>query len=207
MLLAKAIAFDAYGTLCYIEAKTHPYRRLLKSYAIPPAVWRHELMTKPISFEAFGSKYDINDIDIEETKNLIQQEVDSVKLYLEVIDALQVLKMRGFKLAVISNLASPYSEPIRSFFSTTVDHIVLSYEVGAIKPDPKIFQVLCEKLETAPEQVVMVGDSKKSDIQGAHKYGMQAIHLDRTLTRREAEGKEVCISDISMVSNLVERQL
>jgi FMN phosphatase YigB (HAD superfamily) len=41
------------------------------------------------------------------------------------------------------------------------------------------FEMLLSRLNTAPESALMVGDSLKSDIQGAHAVGMKAAWVNR----------------------------
>jgi len=47
------------------------------------------------------------------------------------------------------------------------------------KPDPAIFQRVCDALGCAPGEVVFVGDSERCDVDGPRAFGMQAHHLDR----------------------------
>lgn len=61
-----------------------------------------------------------------------------------------------------------------------VDELVTSEETGFIKPDPRIFQVALERCACRAEEVVVVGDSWKSDILGAQQAGIRAIWLNRT---------------------------
>ena len=51
--------------------------------------------------------------------------------------------------------------------------IVISEEVGVAKPDPKFFQIASEQCGNPPkENILMIGDSMTSDIQGAKNYGI-----------------------------------
>lgn len=200
----KAIAFDAYGTLCYVGSPRNPYHQLLNSKSISTNVLRRELMTNRASLEEIVSQYGIDQPEmIAKVESLVAQEVESVQPFPEVVDTLQALKQRGFCLAVVSNLAPPYAVPIKRHFLSLVDHFVFSFEVGAIKPEPKIFQVLCEKLETAPSEVLMVGDSMKSDIQSAKQFGMKAIQIDRKLAESESDKNPNSLSNIGKVLELV----
>lgn len=82
-------------------------------------------------------------------------------------DAETVLKGaagRGVKVGVLSNIAFD----IRPAFSAHgydeyVDEFVLSFEVAAIKPDPRIFGLLLDRLGASPEETLMVGDSEEAD--------------------------------------------
>jgi len=54
------------------------------------------------------------------------------------------------------------------------DCIVLSGEVGILKPDPRIFWEATTSLARKPEECLYVGDSYNTDIIGAKKAGMKA---------------------------------
>ncbi|SEB83550.1 Haloacid dehalogenase superfamily, subfamily IA, variant 2 with 3rd motif like haloacid dehalogenase/haloacid dehalogenase superfamily, subfamily IA, variant 3 with third motif having DD or ED/haloacid dehalogenase superfamily, subfamily IA, variant 1 with third motif having Dx(3-4)D or Dx(3-4)E [Streptomyces sp. TLI_105] len=60
---------------------------------------------------------------------------------------------------------------------TLVDGYVLSYEVGARKPDPAIFRAACALLGLPPAEVLMVGDSRPAD-GGARALGCPVHFVD-----------------------------
>lgn len=53
--------------------------------------------------------------------------------------------------------------------------IFISEEFGAAKPDPSIFQAAAECLETAPTEILFVGDHPRLDMWGAHMLGMKTV--------------------------------
>lgn len=53
-------------------------------------------------------------------------------------------------------------------------------DVGAAKPDAKVFRTACERLELAPEQVLHIGDHPVQDILGAARIGMKTVWINRT---------------------------
>ncbi|QBF83443.1 dUMP phosphatase [Shewanella maritima] len=58
-------------------------------------------------------------------------------------------------------------------------HVVISEQVGAAKPDKKIFRHAQSLMgEVEPEQVLMVGDNLHSDIIGGQQAGMQTCWLN-----------------------------
>ena len=84
-----------------------------------------------------------------------------------------------YKLAFISNY------PCRSTITGSLEKlginkffevIVVSGELGIVKPHPDIFRVCVEKLNLPPEKCIYVGDNWLADIQGAKRFGMQAVH-------------------------------
>lgn len=53
--------------------------------------------------------------------------------------------------------------------------LVTSEEVGAEKPDRKMFETVLEKLDVPADEAVMIGDSIEKDILGAQKVGIHGI--------------------------------
>ncbi|MFP4012114.1 MAG: YjjG family noncanonical pyrimidine nucleotidase [Spirochaetaceae bacterium] len=79
------------------------------------------------------------------------------------------------RLAVITNgLARVQrSRFSRSGLAHYVDHLVISDEVGSQKPQPGIFEVALSPFgEVARKEVLIVGDSLTSDIEGGVRYGI-----------------------------------
>lgn len=71
---------------------------------------------------------------------------------------------RGVKVGVLSNIAFDIRPAFTAHgFDEYVDAFVLSFEVGAIKPDPRIFRMLLDGLGASPEETLMVGDSEEAD--------------------------------------------
>ena len=59
-------------------------------------------------------------------------------------------------------------------------HIVLSEEVGCQKPNPRIFEEALRMNGLQAEDVVMIGDSWNSDIQGAINAGIDQIWIRKS---------------------------
>jgi YjjG family noncanonical pyrimidine nucleotidase len=60
-----------------------------------------------------------------------------------------------------------------STLSPYLADIVISEEVGAAKPDRRIFDAAFEKMDhPARQEVLIVGDSLTSDIEGGNQYGI-----------------------------------
>lgn len=57
--------------------------------------------------------------------------------------------------------------------------IFVSGDVGAAKPDRRIFDWACSKMGQKPEEMYMVGDSYDNDVVGAMSAGWKAIWLNR----------------------------
>ena len=56
--------------------------------------------------------------------------------------------------------------PIRQW----LDDVVISQDVGAAKPDPRIFEIALNGLD--PKDALMIGDGIRSDVEGANRAGV-----------------------------------
>jgi putative hydrolase of the HAD superfamily len=101
------------------------------------------------------------------------------RLYDGVVGALQRLRERGLRLALVSNSEGTVEALIeRLQLSAYFDAVVDSWHVGVTKPDPAIFLHALERLGVAPAEAVMVGDSMKADVGGAVAAGIPAVLID-----------------------------
>lgn len=100
---------------------------------------------------------------------------EKVILRKELVDFLVVCKEKGIKVCLITDLTA--SVQFRKMMATgvekLVDFVVTSEESGVEKPDQAIFMLALSKLDLFPEDVVMIGDDKIKDIDGAHKLGIK----------------------------------
>ncbi|SET25673.1 HAD family hydrolase [Stigmatella erecta] len=60
----------------------------------------------------------------------------------------------------------------RARLSALLPDVFLSGEVGAEKPDPRIFQAALARVDRAPGEVLHVGDDPERDIAGAARLGL-----------------------------------
>ena len=64
-------------------------------------------------------------------------------------------------------------------FDPHVAALITSEECGVAKPDGAIFRCALERLDVAPGDAVMVGDSWDKDVIGATRMGIRAVWLNR----------------------------
>ena len=80
---------------------------------------------------------------------------------------------------------------------TFVDAFTLSYECGAVKPQPEFFAAACAALGVAPAETVMVGDDPTTDGR-AHEAGIAAVVLvDPTTPLGAAHGLDAAVASVS----------
>lgn len=101
-------------------------------------------------------------------------------LYPETLGVLKGLKDRGHELGIISNFDSRLFTVLRGLgLADLFDTITISSLAHAAKPAAKIFQIALDKHAMDPEEAVHVGDSRRDDVEGARKAGLQAVLIER----------------------------
>jgi putative hydrolase of the HAD superfamily len=102
------------------------------------------------------------------------------RTYDDVVPVFQALKARGYRLALVSNWDSRLAKLCFDMgLSRYLDSVLSSASIGIIKPDPKIYQVACERLSVSPERAVHVGDHYYADVLGARSVGIHPVMIDR----------------------------
>ena len=89
-----------------------------------------------------------------------------------------IRSLRGkYKTGLISNAWSDLRDFVaREKFDDAFDKMIISAEVGAMKPEPKIFQTALEEFGVKPREAVFVDDFY-INIEGCEKVGMKGIHF------------------------------
>lgn len=181
----RAVVFDVYGTLAEIRDRRSPFKQLLR-YAQeqgrqPQPDDGALIMSYPGGLAEAAHRLGI--LPPLEVQTMLEAELAaelaSIRLFDDVNATLADLKKRGFKLALCSNLAEPYAAPILALLDTTLDCYAWSFEVGTIKPDPKIYSYVLRHLGRSAEDVLFVGDSAEADLAGPTQIGMQTWLIDQ----------------------------
>ena len=86
------------------------------------------------------------------------------------------LKAAGRPVYALSNFAAvKFAIAQRMYdFLGEFDHAVISGHVGAVKPDPRIFEILFERVGRRPEELLFVDDQIKN-VEAARALGMPSI--------------------------------
>jgi putative hydrolase of the HAD superfamily len=115
-------------------------------------------------------------------------QVETWRIFDDVLPALEFLNSRGLKLGIISNWDERLRPLLRQlnlarFFQT----IVVSCEIGAYKPSPAIFNRAAESLTSPPASILHIGDNPVLDVDGATSAGFQALLLAREPIARHGQ--------------------
>jgi HAD superfamily hydrolase (TIGR01549 family) len=106
--------------------------------------------------------------------------LDGWHAYDDTVPTLRVLREAGVGVCLLSNAGVPIRTVLdRDGILPWVDAVVLSYEVGAVKPDHRIFQAALDALALPADRVLMVGDNANDDGGGA-SMGLRTLILPRT---------------------------
>lgn len=92
-------------------------------------------------------------------------------------EALQRIRRAGVKTCVVSNFDDRLPPLLEAMnLDVLFDAVVVSSQVGAEKPSPKIFDSACKQVGVDPEVdlVLHVGDDRRNDVWGARACGIQA---------------------------------
>ena len=97
------------------------------------------------------------------------------------------LKQEGYGIYVLSNASTRIMEqlghaPLMPF----IDGYVVSANERLMKPDPAIYQLLCERYGLTPAECLFVDDNEDNCI-GARVAGMRAFHFTGNAAELEAE--------------------
>ena len=111
----------------------------------------------------------------EEAFEAFIQARNEVVLYDDVLPSLARLRTR-FRLFTASN---GNADLARIGLAHYFERSVAARHVGALKPDPVIFQKAIEGTDLTPGDVAYVGDDPELDIEGARRAGMQAVWVNR----------------------------
>ncbi|MGA2489640.1 MAG: HAD family phosphatase [Anaerolineales bacterium] len=95
---------------------------------------------------------------------------------LDLLDFMRGLR-KQFKVGLISNAWSGLRPWITSKkFEDAFDAMIISAEVGVMKPDARIYQIALEKLGVAACESILLDDFPEN-VQGARAVGMQVIYF------------------------------
>jgi HAD superfamily hydrolase (TIGR01509 family) len=98
----------------------------------------------------------------------------------DTLPVLRELKSRGVGIVVLSNIGLDIRPLLdRAGVSAFLDGVVLSFEVGRVKPDPAIYAKALELLGVPGSHALMVGDSPRDDVGGV-SLKIRTLILPRT---------------------------
>ncbi len=194
-LKAEAVVFDLFGTLVP-SFSTNAYEPCLTAMAadlgVPLAsfrrVWNGQLWEDRVMGRFADAQESIakacHAIDAhpawDAVERALKRRLDYERSLLtpfdDVLPTFDWLHGRGLRLGLISNCAMELV-PLwdETELARGLDVSVLSAAVHLAKPDPRIYELACNRLEVQPKDCLYVGDGSDDELQGAQAVGMQAV--------------------------------
>ena len=142
-------------------------------------------------FEAAGAPAD--DALLQATAAMYRQRYLSVRKAIAGAAALLPRVRQRARVGIVSNnILDEQQQKLRHCgLDRHIDVLVVSEEVGVLKPDPRIFEVALDRLAVAAPEAVMIGDSWTADIAGARAAGIRPIWFNRHRAPRPEPADDV----------------
>lgn len=119
----------------------------------------------------------------------INTALDKSVLDERVLNSIRYCKPK-YKVGMLSNI-SP--NRLQDFFSAAqmslFDDLALSFEIGAVKPDPNAYRIAAERLDVRPDECLFIDDIERNLIP-ARALGMETIHY-KNFAQFEQDLKEL----------------
>ncbi|MDR2708345.1 MAG: HAD family phosphatase [Elusimicrobiota bacterium] len=177
----KNIVFDFEG----VFIKYVPFNIFKKYFPNKEAMEKFflEINKEELSYEAdmgLSSYYDLIKRRIKEFPQYAQMLsyyndnwIDAIVEIPETIALAKDLKRAGYKLFGLSNFAFDKTKEMfdKFNFQKLLDGFVVSSFVGVIKPDVKIYKLLCDKFNISPQESIFF-DDRVENVEGAKKAGL-----------------------------------
>lgn len=111
------------------------------------------------------------------------------------LEAMEALKAAGLTLGVGTDMTAyiQYKKLVRLGAAPYIDFITTSEEVGAEKPNPRLFLECVRKAGVPAGECLFIGDSLAKDVRGAMEAGLQAF-LYAPGSAREGTGGETALT-------------
>ena len=201
LLGIRACVFDAYGTLFdFASAAARCRDELGPAGDRLTALWRDKQLQYTwlravqgrhadfwqVTGDALDFALDTIGIDDQPLREKLMTLYLSLDVFPEVPDMLAALKAEGIQTAILSNGSPNMLRALvdHAGIGGLLDHVLSVEEVGAFKPDPRVYQLAEDRLGLAPG-AISFQSSNAWDAFAASAFGMKVVWCNRYGQRRE----------------------
>lgn len=158
--------------------------------------WWNEFDKGLMSVEEVVAKYVESAPEYREEIEKIYEYSDKfIEMYEYTPGWIEQLKERGYKVYILSNWSKPAYEANKNThmkFLEETDGGILSFREGMIKPNPAIYQLLCDRYQINQNEAVFLDDNE-ANIRAAGEFGLNTIHFKNYEQAREELEKFLAI--------------
>lgn len=110
--------------------------------------------------------------------------IEYIRLYPHVLDALEKLREKGYRLWLLSNAQHVFTayELRHLGLGEQLDGIYISSDYGCRKPDARFYNALLTEQKLNVKKCLMIGNDRETDIAGAKAAGMDTLFMHTNLT-------------------------
>jgi HAD superfamily hydrolase (TIGR01493 family) len=210
--MIRAVVFDLWNTLVFSPAGS-PFQRL-KDLLRPeqasqfPALVR-DGMVRPYAsvrdfLEAWKEPACLDDAQMEAMAQAFLEAGGQAECFPGTPEAVGAVRDLA-RVALLSNTQTFGLEMLdRLGITGRIRTRMLSAEIGALKPEPAVFEAVQRKLGLFPGNLAMVGDSWTDDVVGALEAGWTAIWVNREAKPRPAHPPESPIYEVRSLDHVPE---
>lgn len=174
----QAVLYQAFGSCDTVQLETLRKEQVLRPYRNGYVENDWDAVCREVIETLFPGK--AQDALVAKLQNArFHAFLESVHVAAPVVRLLEELQQR-YRLGLLSNY--PCARSIRDSLdalglSSFFDAIVVSAEVGRVKPHKDAYHAILREMAVEASDCVYVGDNWLADIQGAKRMGMRAVYL------------------------------
>lgn len=203
----RALVFDAYGTLFNVHSVMTTCEALFPGKGRELSqLWRAKQLEYSWLRSLMGRYVDFNQVTRESLQFACQslaltysdtvlaelnQAYRTLALFDDTFPTLQQLRRQhpAVKLAILSNGAAEMLNAVVAYnkLDDMLDAVLSVDEVGIFKPDPRVYQLGCDRLGVDRDQIGFVS-SNGWDAAGAKSFGFKTFWINRTTAPVDALG-------------------
>ena len=177
-LPTKAVIFDLFGVLC----ETFNQKWLRENVKDQPAVideLKEIMVGLDIGNKMQSEYFAVAPKAVGKTPAQIEQEmIAGFRAYPNILELASGLRKK-YKNALCSNSSGsfvrPLFEKIGHPLDNYFDHVIISSEIGLVKPTPEMFNYCAKKVGADAGECIFVDDTEEN-ITAASAFGMQTYH-------------------------------
>jgi putative hydrolase of the HAD superfamily len=191
----KAVIFDLYGTLVndFGSSVGQKHTEFVEALAVPSEpfmkLWRQTTEMRVIgAFQTVEASIEYvcdhlgAPLTAEQLTRAVVIRLELIKRTLtprpDALETLARLKNDGYKIGLLSNcsIEIPILWP-ETAFADLIESPIFSSRERLKKPDPRIYQLACDRLGVAPVDCLYIADGENHELAGAAKAGLHPLLL------------------------------